>query len=334
MIEFGGTLSRYDIEEILYTFKHSRSDNEIEAMLRVLNERTLEPYELAMFISATSPYMQRINLGDNICDIASTGGSGQVKFNVSTAVAFVVASGGIKVAKHCGAGSRGPSGSLDFLSALGCQFFPSRMQLEICIEKFGLCFIPASFAHRRLWKNVRASRARIAEPTIFNLLGPLVNPVRTAFHVIGANTIERAQLLAETLLLLFPLRGAVVGNELGFDEISLGCENILWEVDSVKLILRRSFVSHEDFGIESVSLGTILAGDSAYNAEFFVALLNEYRDGPLPRLLAANAALVFAICGRCTTLQEGYVLAQDLLARGVVKEKFLQYKNFVRTANG
>ncbi len=121
---------------------------------------------------------------DDLLDTCGTGGDGSGTFNISTAAALVTAAAGVPVAKHGNRAISSKTGSADVLAVLGVNIEASITQVEACLEKLGICFCFAPLMHQSM-RHVAAVRKKLGVPTIFNLLGPLCNPARAAYQLLG-----------------------------------------------------------------------------------------------------------------------------------------------------
>ena len=143
----------------------------------------------------------------DLIDTCGTGGDGSKTFNISTAAALVTAAAGVPVAKHGNRGITSRSGSADVLAALGVNIDADAACVESCLDELGICFCFAPLLHSAM-KHVAAVRKRLGTPTIFNILGPLVNPASAPFQLLGVGRAELQPLLAEALLRLGVAAGA------------------------------------------------------------------------------------------------------------------------------
>ena len=185
-----------------------------------------------------------------LIDTCGTGGDGSDTFNISTAAALVAAAAGVPVAKHGNRGVTSRSGSADVLAALGVNIEADVGRVEACLDELGICFCFAPLLHAAM-KHVAAVRKKLGMPTIFNILGPLVNPAG-AVPAARRRPAELQPLLAEALLLLGTRRALVVHGSDGLDEVTLAGETFVTEVRDGQL---HEFVwTPADFGLERAEL--------------------------------------------------------------------------------
>jgi len=157
----------------------------------------------------------------DLIDTCGTGGDGSRTFNISTAAALVTAAAGAPVAKHGNRAATSRSGSADVLAALGVNIDADVPRVEACLDELGICFCFAPLLHAAM-RHVAAVRKQLGTPTIFNILGPLVNPASAPFQLLGVGRPPLQSLLAEALLLLGVRRAILVHGADGLDEVTLG----------------------------------------------------------------------------------------------------------------
>ncbi|MGB9154505.1 MAG: anthranilate phosphoribosyltransferase [Alphaproteobacteria bacterium] len=259
-------------------------------------------------------------------DIVGTGGDARGTYNISTAVAFVVAACGVPVAKHGNRAATSKSGSSDVLVALGVNLEPSLPLLERCLDEAGLCFMFAPRHHPAI-RSVAAVRKKLGVRTIFNLLGPMTNPANVKRHLIGVYAKEWLRPITEVLQTLGSQAAWVARGHDGMDEIStIAASDVVTLKDGA---IAELTVLPENVGIVPPILAQLQGGDADYNAVAIHRLLlgekSAYRDAVL---LNASAALV--ISGKVADLQEGLVLAGDSLDSGAARgtlEKVIEVTN-------
>ena len=195
-----------------------------------------------------------------LIDTCGTGGDGSKTFNISTAAAIVTAAAGVPVAKHGNRGITSRSGSANALTALGVNVEAGVECVEGCLDELGICFCFAPLLHQAM-KHVAPVRKKIATPTIFNILGPLVNPASAPFQLLGVGKPALQPLLAEALLLLGTKRTIVVHSADGLDEVTLSGPTHVIEATAGRL--HHFDWTPEDFGLKSSSKDSLLVSDPA-----------------------------------------------------------------------
>ena len=287
--------------------------------------------ELAALVNLLLKRAVRIPITTPSMDLCGTGGSELTRFNVSTTVAFVLATAGVPVTKHGNRGSRRPNGSFDLLDALGVPFQLTPSQIAQIFAETGLCFLFARAIHPTVAK-VAPLRKLVNGRTIFNLAGPLANPCRPTHQVVGVTSEATAHVVAGALTLLGIQRGLVVRGHPGLDEVSITGPTHLWEVSGGHTHHR--IVEHfHHHGLDHTALP---GGDAPENALIFHRLLQGKETGPLQDMVVANAALALD-CWRGNS-HPGSDLAigevRDLLASGVVKATYERHRRISRVVAG
>jgi len=221
-----------------------------------------------------------------LLDTCGTGGGGSAMFNVSTTAAIVAAAAGVPVAKHGNRSITSRSGSADVLAELGVNVAATVPQVEACLNELGLCFCYAPLAHPSM-KHVAAVRKQLGIRTIFNILGPLVNPARATHQLLGAGRPELRPLLSGAMARLGTERTLVVSGEDGLGDVTLAG---ITQVTEVSAGTTSDFTwTPEDFGLTCQLLAG-LAVDSPAQSATIVRQVLDGVSGPARDLVILNAA--------------------------------------------
>jgi anthranilate phosphoribosyltransferase len=249
--------------------------------------------------------------GFEVIDVCGTGGDGLHTYNISTAVAFVAAGGGLKVAKHGNRALSSKSGGADVLTALGVNIAAGPALQVKALEEAGICFMFAP-AHHGAMRHVTPIRAELGFRTIFNLLGPLANPAKARRQVLGVYDTRWVEPLARVLGALGAERAWTVHGQ-GMDEITTTgpTEVAEWRDGQVRLFR----ITPEAVGLPRAALADLTGGDPAENASALRALL-EGAKGPYRDIVLLNAAAAFLVADRVETLREGVDLAGEVVDDG------------------
>ncbi len=251
---------------------------------------------------------------------------GTKTFNISTATAFVVAGGGIKVAKH-GRKSVSPlCGSADVIEALGINLDMTSTQLERCIQEVGICFLYGPLAQNGL-RPIIALREKIGIRTVFNLLDPLINPADAKIQVLGVYEPRLTETMATVLKNLGIQKGLVFHGQDTLDEMSITGETKITEFKGGRM--KTYLIKPEDFGLKRGKLIEIEGGDRKKNAEIILDILRGTR-GAKGDITLLNAAAVFMIAGRAKDLGEGIALAEQSIDSG---EAFNKLEGLIKFTN-
>ncbi|KAA1115270.1 anthranilate phosphoribosyltransferase [Puccinia graminis f. sp. tritici] len=268
-----------------------------------------------------------------ICDIVGTGGDGFNTFNVSTTAAIVAAGAGVKVCKHGNRASSSASGSADLLMALGIpldRLDPSQVAQLIQDPELDFAFL-FSAKFYPIFARLSPIRKSLGFPTIFNLLGPLLNPVRPDRLIIGVTKPELGPIFCRVLQLCGSSGSWVVCSEEGLDEISTAGETSLWKLESDGSIIHQRISPTQTFGLPSHSLD-LLTGESAQEN---LQMLHDLLDGNFSTkkheaildFVLMNAAALIVLSGKTDDFKEGVKLARDSLVSGKAKATINSFKD-------
>ena len=251
----------------------------------------------------------------DVIDVCGTGGDGLHTYNISTAVAFVAAGGGLKVAKHGNRALSSKSGGADVLTELGVNIAASHAQQLKALEEAGICFMFAP-AHHGAMRHVTPIRAELGFRTIFNLLGPLANPANAKRQVLGVYDTRWVEPLARVLGALGATRAWTVHGQ-GMDEITTtgATEVAEWRADPTGGQVRLFRITPEAVGLPRASLADLTGGTPAENASALRDLLAGAK-GPYRDIVLLNAAAAFLVGDRVETLREGVDLAAQVIDEG------------------
>ena len=250
----------------------------------------------------------------DVIDVCGTGGDGADTFNISTAVAFVAAGGGLKVAKHGTRAVSSRSGSSDVLAALGVNIAATPAQQRAALDTSGICFMYAP-AHHGAMSHVLPIRQELGFRTIFNLLGPLANPAGARRQVLGVFSVRWIEPMAKVLGALGASRAWVVHGA-GLDELTTAGETQVaeWRDGAVRLFT----ITPEAVGLPRATLADLRGGEPAHNAAALTDLLSGAR-GPYRDVVLLNAAAAFLVADAVETLREGVVRAADAVDSGAAR---------------
>ena len=252
-----------------------------------------------------------------LIDTCGTGGDASGTFNVSTATAFVVAGAGLKVAKHGNRSSSTLCGSADVVEALGISLELTPAQVGRCIDEIGIGFMYAPLLHTAM-KHVMPARREIGVRTVFNLLGPLMNPAGANAQLIGVASAGLTEPLARVLAELGTIRAFVVHGADGLDEISNTGESQISEVHEG--VVRSSRVRPEDFGLPRATIRDLRGGDRGENAQIIRLVLGG-EPGPRRDIVLMNAAAALVAGGKARDLKEGVGMASQSIDSGAAASK-------------
>ena len=284
---------------------------QIAALLTALHVRGETRAELTGAVRAMRARMVAVAAPAGAIDVCGTGGDGLDTLNVSTAVAFVVAACGVKVAKHGNRALSSKAGAADVLEALGLRIDTAVQALQASLAEVGLAFLFAP-AHHPALRHAAGVRAELGFRTIFNLLGPLCSPAGVRRQLTGVYDPAWAAPMAEVLGALGSECVWVV-HGCGLDELTLAGETSVaeWRDGS----LRQFVVTPEDAGLARAPVSAIRGGDAAGNAAALLALLRN-APGPYRDTVLLNAAACLVVAGRAADLRDGAAQARSAIEAG------------------
>ena len=300
-------------EAAVRLFSEETATEEITAFLVALSRKGETALEIAALASVMRSLAVHVNAPQEaFMDNCGTGGDGSDSFNISTASAFVLAGAGAKVAKHGNRKVSSAAGSSDVLEALGVSLDFSSDELSDLLEEEGLAFIYAPQVHPRL-KRIGEIRQQIGKPTIFNLVGPLTNPVRLTTQFTGISRPDFVMEYASALRMLGMERAIVVSGANGMDEASLAGQNSFVLLDKGDLI--PFTLTADDVGLDFAPASAVRGGSARENASIIHDILNGKR-GPHFDTVAFNAGIGLFSSGLVGTIQEGVKHAVDSILSG------------------
>ncbi|CDM98104.1 MAG: anthranilate phosphoribosyltransferase [Limnospira sp. PMC 1291.21] len=264
----------------------------------------------------------------SLIDTCGTGGDGASTFNISTAVAFVCAAAGVPVAKHGNRSASSKVGSADVLEGLGVNLGAPLEKVRAAVEQVGITFLFAPGWHPAM-KAVAPLRRTLKVRTVFNLLGPLVNPLRPVGQVIGVFDPSVLDAIAQALGHLNIERAIVLHGREGLDEAGLADGTDLAILSEGKVM--RSLLNPEDLGINAAPISALKGGELADNMEILTQVLQGKGTTPQQDAVALNSSLALQVAG-VVPLQEhhqGYSLALDILQSGAAWSKLQELIKFL-----
>jgi len=308
----GGTLSEESAGEFFAAcLRGEPTPAQVGAALTAMRMRGETLGEIVACARAMRRAAVRIEPPYPTIDVCGTGGDGLHTLNISTAVGFVAAGGGLKVAKHGNRALSSKSGGADVLTELGVDIaMPPERQLE-ALDEAGICFMFAP-AHHGSMRHVSPIRAELGFRSIFNLLGPLTNPAGAQRQVVGVFAERWVAPLAEALKALGSERAWVVHGQ-GLDEMTTTGETSVAELRDGQV--RLFTVTPEAVGLRRAALGDLTGGTPKENAKALQALLAGQK-GPYRDIVLLNAAAAFLVGDKVETLRDGADLARTVIDDG------------------
>ncbi len=285
----------------------------LAAVLTALKIKGESPAEIAgAAIAIRANAMPFPALDFDVADCVGTGGDGANTINISTTAAILAAACGLKMAKHGNRSVSSMSGSADLLEAFGVNLTMTPETAKQCLEQANLCFLFAPAYHAG-FKHAAPVRKAMGIRTLFNILGPLVNPAHPKTMLLGVYTPELINTIAESLLLTGVERAWVVHGS-GLDEIALHGQTQITEINQGKLTQKS--VCPADFGLENYTLDDIKGGTPQENADIIKAILSGNGQPAHNAAVIINCAALLYLHNKASDLKTAAQLASDVLASG------------------
>lgn len=268
--------------------------------------------EIAAFAGALRKVCHTIPAPEGTVDTCGTGGDGVGTFNISTTAAFVVAGAGVPVAKHGNRFSSGKCGSADVLEQLGIPINLTPAESTRNLREIGIAFLFAPNHHPAMAK-VATHRRELGVRTIFNLLGPLLNPAGAPYQLLGVSSPVLLPKMAQALSILGSKRAVVMIGDDGLDEVTL--------TDRTQAILVADGkitpfdIIPEDYGFERCSLEQLRGGSTEENAHTTLGIL-QGETGPKRDIVLLNAGVALYAAERVKDINEGVLMARESLDSG------------------
>ncbi len=315
------TFTREQSKEILIAIAQGKYNNsQMAAFMTAYCMRSITVNELEGFRDAMLELCLPVDLETNeLIDLCGTGGDGKDTFNISTLASFVVAGSGYKVAKHGNYGVSSGCGSSNVMEFLGYRFTNDNDKLKNNIHKSNICFLHAPLFHPAM-KTVAPIRKELGVKTFFNMLGPMVNPVKPKNQLVGVFNLELARIYAY-LYQKSNVKYTIVNALDGYDEVSLTCDFKTFSADGEKIN------NIENLGFEKLSPIEILGGKSiSESATIFMKVLNGKATSAQNNVVLANAALAIKTIGPEKSFSDCFYEAEEAL---ISKKALKSFKTLV-----
>ncbi len=294
---------------------------ELAAMASVLQQ-------LSVGHTANSSHGNDLGTLGNLLDTCGTGGDGADTFNISTSVAFVAAASGVPVAKHGNRAMSSRSGSADVLEALGVNLGAAPEKIYEAIAEVGMTFIFAPNWHPAM-KAVGPIRRSLGVRTVFNLIGPLVNPLQPAVQVMGVYHKDLIETVAEALRLLGRSQAVVLHSREGMDEAGLGDLTDMAFLQGDRITIEA--IDPQALGLATAPLTALKGGSVEENAEILRSVLQGKGSAAQANCVALNSGIALRVAGKATTWEEGVKLASEVISSGAAWQKLEELVQFLQS---
>lgn len=296
----------------------SIDDLQISSLLSFLYIKGESYSEIYSFVKVLRKKMKKINLEGTIMDTCGTGGDHKNSFNFSTATSIVLSACDVRIAKHGNRSVTSKSGSFDLLESLGINIDLNSSDTKKYFKKHNICFLFAPKYHSIL-KNLSEIRKSLPFRTIFNLLGPLLNPVNLKYQLLGVSEEKNLITHAKCISRLKLKKAWIVHNLNGYDELTTTSNNIFIEIRNGK-IGRKKVLNPKDYGFK-LRHEKELKGGSPTENKFILKRVFEGETGAIRDNIVFNSAAGLLVSEKVKTLKEGIKIVENKIDNGTVLKK-------------
>lgn len=289
-------------------------------LLEVFSEKEITQEELT-FISNSlirSMYPQQPYYPNSMC-VCGTGGDKSNSFNISTTVSFVIASSGVPVVKHGNKSVTSSSGSTDLLNEMNIKTTSVSDTAEK-LDSNGLVFLSATETYP-IMKHIQPLRKALRNPTIFNITGPIINPFKLDYQVMGVYETSKLEKIAQTLADLGRKKAIVLHGANGMDEATLSGDNIIYEVNDHGEMSHYT-LNAQDIGLSYASNDQLVGGTPQENLTITKNILNGTDHSAKRDVVVLNAGIALYVSEQVSTIQAGVRKAQELINTGQALQQY------------
>lgn len=306
------SLTRVEAEAAMNIILNELDPHQTAAFLAILKYRGETPGEVAGMVDALQKMALPVHFPQSVLDIVGTGGDQANTVNISTGASILAAACGVPIAKHGNRSVSSRSGSADVLEELGVDLETSPEQLARCLHEVGIAFMYAPAYHPSL-KKIAAIRRGLKFPTVFNILGPLLNPAKAEYALIGVSNESTLELMSQVVLEYMNRKRTLLFHGNGLDELTTLGKIIAYDIQNGQM--KRLEIDPAVLGFSSCSLNELQGGDSRLNASILKQVFSG-RPGAVADALILNAGAAVWIFGNASTLEEGIQIARKTLKEG------------------
>lgn len=323
-------LTKDEAENAMSLILEQDNPYQTAAFLAILKYRSETVDEVAGMVAALQKRALPVNLPSPVLDIVGTGGDLAHTVNISTGSALLAAACGIPIAKHGNRSVSSRSGSADLLEALEVDIEMPPDRLKECLQKTGIAFMFAPAFHPSL-KKLAPIRKALQLPTVFNILGPLLNPAKAEYALIGVANPAALELMGQVILQLGNSKRTLLFHGCGLDELNPLGKIIAYDIRQGQM--RHLEIDPAALGFSACTLGDLQGGDARRNASILKEVFAG-RPGAIADALILNAGAAVWIYGHASTLEEGIQVARKVLRAGGalnVLERWVAFSKQMRT---
>lgn len=332
-LKSGKDLSAPDIQSVLNSILRDEADIEsIKVFLTALSQKGESPSEVIALVEELYKHAAPISIPERAVDTVGTGGDGFHTINISSTAAIVAAAAGARVVKHGSRAVSSKSGASDFYAALGIVHDLDGAGVEATVRELGIgfCFAPVFHPAMRF---VAPARKELGVPTVFNFLGPLVNPANPKAIALGVAN-ERIHNTMAQVMASKGCDGFIFRGDDGLDEITLNGSTTVLAIGGEKIVSQQ--IDAKDFGLANAPLSAIVGGDGAENAAISIAIFNGEKGAPRDVVLLNAAVTIAAFEGELdkpieVRITEGLSRAQNAIDSGAALDLVAKWGELSRS---
>ena len=302
------------------------TDVQIATFLALMRMKGETVDELTTAAKIMQQLAHTIDLGDDLVDIVGTGGDGKNTFNVSTVSSFVAAAAGLRVAKHGNRSVSSSSGSADLLFHAGFELNLSDTAINHCMKQCNIAFLFAPHFHQSM-QHARKARQQLGIRTLFNLLGPLINPASVRKQVVGVFASHWLEPVANVLANLGSEHALVVNSHDGLDEISIAAKTDVLEYQHGQF--KRWTIDPHEFGLAHPNLDAIIVETPAQSLALAESVFSGLA-GPARDIVILNTAAALYCADKCTTYANAIEKAAKAIDSGLAGLRFCQLRDLTQ----
>lgn len=319
----GQTYSECEAKQLMdLIMDGAATESQIASLLTILRFRGETIDEMTGFVASMREHVLKVEgIEEPVIDTCGTGGDGANTFNISTAAAIVMASLGVKVAKHGNRAFSSKSGSADVLEQLGIPVQTTPNEAKEALNNLNMCFLFAPLYHIAM-KHAVNPRKEIGFRTIFNILGPLSNPAGSKHQLVGVFSIELARKMARTLNRLGTEKALLVTGNDGLDEITVTSSSTIIELNHG--VIKEYTIHPNDFGLEVSKLEELQVENSLQSASLISEMLKGKGTDAVKNIVALNAGAALYVSGKASSIGEGVAVAKHAITTGAVYDHYIK----------
>ncbi len=304
-------------------FDDKIDDNSIKNFLLDLNHHNIPLSSMIGALRSLKKRSLKINCQFPTLDVCGTGGDKLNTLNISTAVAFTLSSMGVKILKHGNKAVSSKSGSADIFSYLNIDFLSDENQILNELNQKNLSFLFAPFFHPAL-KKLAKIRQEINQPTIFNYLGPLLNPANPSWQIIGIAKYAMMEKYSQVIAKINPSANIYLVHGFdGMDEITTTDKSYLLKIIQGQ-IQPIEIINPSEYGIERASIADLTGGDSVFNAQKMLDLFACAQDLSYLDIVCLNSAFALQLTGKFLEIKEAIKYCKNHIISGKVIEHLIK----------